>query len=72
MQMKVFPSRGDGCEKSWYSNMSNKKNLGYIADYTTQLFRDYNEPLQSSILNKQYNMESKRAFFAAHMNYAYT
>ena len=30
------------------SHMSNEKNLGwlgYIGDYTTQLYRDYNKPL---------------------------
>ena len=29
--------------------------LGYIGDYTTQLYRDYNKPLKGSLLNNQYN-----------------
>ena len=29
--------------------------LGYIGDYTTQLYRDYNKPLQGSLLTNQYN-----------------
>ena len=32
----------------WWNNLSNERNpgwLGYIGDYTTQLYRDYNKPL---------------------------
>ncbi len=35
-------------EKAWQSLLSNEKKpgwLGYIGDYTTQLYRDYNKPL---------------------------
>ena len=41
-----------------YQQLSNENNLGwlgYIGDYTTQLYRDYNEPLQGSLLTIQYN-----------------
>ena len=34
--------------KPWKGHLSNEKNpgwLGYIGDYTTQLYRDYNKPL---------------------------
>ena len=37
--------------------MCNEKNigwLGYIGDYTTQLYRDYNKPLLGSLLTIQY------------------
>ena len=37
--------------------MSNEKKtgcLGYIGDYTTQLYRDYEKPLLGSLLNNQY------------------
>ena len=37
-----------------FSNLSNEKNtgcLGYIGDYTTQLYRDYNKPSYRSLLN---------------------
>ena len=37
------------------SNEKNLRCLGYIGDYTTQLYRDYNEPLQGSLLTNQYN-----------------
>ena len=33
-----------------------------IGDYTTKFDRDYNEPLQGSLLNNQYFMESKLYF----------
>ena len=49
--------------------MSNEKNpgcLGYIGDYTTQLCRDYNKPLQGSLLNNQHNGKTE-CFFVAHM-----
>ena len=29
--------------------------LGYIGDYTTQLYRNYNKPFLGSLLNNQYN-----------------
>ncbi len=35
-------------QSNWNSQLSNEKNpgwLGYIGDYTTQLYRDYNKPL---------------------------
>ena len=38
--------------------LSNEKNpgcLGYIGDYTTQLYGDYHKPLYGSLLNNQYN-----------------
>ena len=40
--------------------LSKEKNgcLGYIVDYSTQLYklyRDYNKPLKGSLLNNQYN-----------------
>ena len=45
-----FPSKSLGHEKTdtQKAQMSNEKNLGwlgYIGDYTTQLYRDYNKPL---------------------------
>ena len=39
-------------------HLSNEKKpgwLGYIGDYTLQLYRDYNKPLQGSLLTNQYN-----------------
>ena len=44
--------------------MSNEKTrcLGYVWDYT-QLYGDYNKPLQGSLLNNQDSMESNRFFF---------
>ena len=45
--------------------MSNEKNpgwLGYIGDYTLQLYRDYNKPLQGSLLTNQHFMESREFF----------
>ena len=41
-----------------FHHLSNEKNLGwlgYIGDYTTQLYTDYNKPLQGSLLTIQYN-----------------
>ena len=38
--------------------VSHEKNpgwLGYIRDYTTQLYRDYNKSLLGSLLTNQYN-----------------
>ena len=35
---------------------------GYIGDYTTQLYKDYNKPLQGSLLNNQYNGKSDSFF----------
>ena len=40
------------------ANMSHEKNpgwLGFIGDYTIQLYGDFNKPLKGSILNNQYN-----------------
>ena len=43
-------------QKSQLSNEKNPDCLGYIiGDYTTQLYRDYNKPLQGSLLSNQYN-----------------
>ena len=43
--------------------------LGYIRDYTTQLYGDYDKPFQGSLLNSQDSMESKAGFiFVAHVN----
>ena len=48
--------------------MSNEKRapgwLGYIGDYTTQLYGDYNQPLSGSLLTNQDSMESERFFFS--------
>ena len=38
--------------------------MGYIGDYTTQLFRDYNKPLQGSLLINHI-LESDKFFFVA-------
>ena len=37
--------------------------LGYIGDYTAQLYGDYNNPLYGSLLNSQDSMESIMFFF---------
>ena len=37
--------------------------LGYIGDYTTQLYGDFNKPLKGSLPNNQDSMESKAVFF---------
>ena len=37
------------------SNEKNPRWLFYIRDYTTQLYGDYNKPLQGSLLTTQYN-----------------
>ena len=42
-----------------FVQVSNEKNpgcLGYIEDYTAQLYGDYNKPLYGSLLNNQYNL----------------
>ena len=47
--------------------MSNEKNpgcLGYVRDYTTQIYRDYSKPLYGSLLTNQYFMESVAGFFS--------
>ena len=53
------------------THLSNDKNLGwlgYIGDYTTQLYRDYNiinhykDPYEPTSI-----MESQRVFFVAHL-----
>ena len=36
----------------------------YIGNYTTQLYGYYTKPIQGSLLNKQYFMESKAGFFS--------
>ena len=36
------------CQESWFIQVSSEKNprcLGYIGQYTTQLYRDYDKPL---------------------------
>lgn len=38
--------------------------LGYIGDYTMQLYRDSHKPLQAALLTNQYSMES-RSFFGS-------
>lgn len=38
--------------------------LGYIGDYTMQLYRDSHKPLQAALLTNQYSMES-RSFFCS-------
>ena len=43
---------------SGYIQLSNEKNpgcLGYLRDYTTQLYRGYNKPLYGSLLTNQYS-----------------
>ena len=55
--------------------MSHEKNpgwLGYIGDYTTQFFWDYNKPLKGFLLTNQYIytvyiVESRMIFFVAPM-----
>ena len=54
-------------------HMSNEENLGclgYIGDYTTQFFGDYNKLAHGTLLNNQYNGMSKVFifFFVAHMH----
>ena len=55
----IFPMTNVGLYlKIFKTNMSHEKNpgwLGYIRDYTTQLYRDYNKPLLGSLLTNQYN-----------------
>ena len=36
----------------------------YIGDYTTPLYSDYEKPLQGSLINNQYFMESKAGYFS--------
>ena len=47
------------CAQSFQQEqLSNEKNPGcfvYIGDYAFQLYRDYNKPLQGSLLTIQYN-----------------
>ena len=43
-------------------HMSNEEPW-YTGDYTTQLYRDYNTPLQGSLWNSQDSMESQSCFF---------
>ena len=45
--------------KAPMSSVQNPGWLFYIEDYTTQLYRDYNKPLQGSLLTNQYNGMSK-------------
>jgi len=40
------------------NHLSHEKNPGWldnVRDYTTQLYRDYNNPLEESLLTNQYN-----------------
>ena len=41
------------------SSVQNPGWLFYIEDYTTQLYRDYNKPLQESLVTNQYNGMSR-------------
>ena len=50
--------------------MKNPGCLGYVRDYTTQLYRDYNKPIQGSLLTNQYNGKYE-VFFVAQLNYQY-
>ena len=36
---------------------------GYVGEYTTQFYRDYNKAIEGSLLNNQDSMESKAGFF---------
>ena len=52
-----FPIRAKS-NPAFVWHLNNEKNpgwLGYIEDYTTQVYRDYNKPLQGSLLTNQYN-----------------
>ena len=59
-----------GTINHWFSlirfwNMSSVQNpgwLGYIRDYTTQLYRDYNKPLQGFLSTNQDSMECQQGF----------
>ena len=46
-------------KRNWPQKLSNEKRapgwLGYIGDYTTQFYRDYNKPLQGFLLTNQTN-----------------
>ena len=48
------------------TQLSNEKRapgwLGYIGDYTTLLYRDYNNPLEGSLLTKQYSGKQEGFF----------
>ena len=43
------------------SNEQNPSRLRHKGDYTIQLCRDYNEPLQESLLNTEYERPSEIA-----------
>jgi len=45
--------------------MKNPGYLGFIGDYTTQLYRDYNKPIKVYLNTNQYFMESRRVLFVA-------
>ena len=51
--------RGDVCVQQ-VSSDQNPGCLGYIGDYTTQVYRDYNKPIKGSPLTNQYNGMSER------------
>ena len=42
-------------KKKHVSNGKNSGYLGYVGDYTTQLYEDYKNPLYGSLLTNQYN-----------------
>ena len=50
-----------------YEHLSHEKRapgwLGFIGDYTIQLYGDYNKVCEGSLLNNQDSMESKSFFF---------
>ena len=41
--------------KQYVSNEKKTNCLGYIGDYTTQLYGDYDKPLQGSLVNNRHN-----------------
>ncbi len=45
--------------------------LGYIGDYTTQLYRDYSKPLSGSLFTNQYNGKYPRVFSVAHVYFRF-
>ena len=51
--------------KGKVSNEKKHSFLGHVGDYTTQFYVDYYKPLQGSLLNNQYFVESKAFFFCS-------
>ena len=51
---------------NWMSNEKDPSCLGYIGDYTTQLYRDYNKTLQDPYWTTRI-MDRKKVFFVARM-----